>query len=301
MLYLKDKVKMGWQDLTSILHDAAKGINRLHMKVPPVLHRDLKGLNILIRKNGSACVADFGISKEDQDRAMTIGVGTLPWMAPEVLEGKRYSTKADVYSFGMIMYEVLARTVPFRELSRVEEIKQAIISGGRPEILGEVARACPEGYIDLMEKCWSPKVERRPIFTEILQKMSTIQKKLGSSESTMFPYVKPSSSGLASGALLTIPSGLAASSGSPSPSVPSSSSAPVHEGKKSMKSWDTAEVLNWMKSVDLVEFCEVFSQKRVRGTTLFRLDEKRLEEFGISAPYDRERILAELDMLKESL
>ena len=83
---------------------------------PPILHRDLKSLNILISQPVSsdhdficAKITDFGLSRENSlaNEMMTENTGTFHWMSPEVMDAKPYTHKADVYSYGIVLYEVI--------------------------------------------------------------------------------------------------------------------------------------------------------------------------------------------------
>ena len=106
--------------------DIAKGMHFMHGLKNPLMHRDLKSLNLLLAEpiEGpndlvQAKITDFGLARKFKDadggaEAMMTGqAGTFHWMAPEVLENCRYTEKADVYSFGIVMWEILAREPPF--------------------------------------------------------------------------------------------------------------------------------------------------------------------------------------------
>ena len=82
--------------------EIAKGVNYLHSFNPPILHRDLKSLNILLNKNLEVKIADFGWARL-RNVHMTRLRGTFQWMAPEVILKDNYTEKADVYSFGIIL------------------------------------------------------------------------------------------------------------------------------------------------------------------------------------------------------
>jgi len=90
--------------------DIARGMSYLHSLQPPILHRDLKALNLLVDKSFNVKVADFGIARPRVDDTMTF-CGTPKWTAPEVLRMNNYSEKADVFSFGVVCvgYGLLAR------------------------------------------------------------------------------------------------------------------------------------------------------------------------------------------------
>ncbi|KAJ0389497.1 hypothetical protein ATCC90586_011362 [Pythium insidiosum] len=79
----------------------AEALVYLHSRNPKLLHRDLKSKNILLTENGDAKLTDFGVSRQWEDLTLTAGVGSLLWMAPEVVFGERYDEKADIFSFGV--------------------------------------------------------------------------------------------------------------------------------------------------------------------------------------------------------
>ena len=81
--------------------DIARGMSYLHSLQPPILHRDLKALNLLVDNSFNVKVADFGIARPRVDDTMTF-CGTPKWTAPEVLRMNSYSEKADVFSFGVV-------------------------------------------------------------------------------------------------------------------------------------------------------------------------------------------------------
>lgn len=128
-----------------------------------LIHRNLKPENILIDKNGHIVVSDFGISclvdLDNQTQSRTVGVGTLKFMAPELLnESENYDNKVDVYSFGVIMFFVLTGgELPKISIIDVGNGKKAKI----PESVNQVAR-------ELINKCWSTRADDRPSFSEII-------------------------------------------------------------------------------------------------------------------------------------
>ena len=122
LLHKKTKFPdFSWDTRLDWLEDSASGLQYLHQQKPPIFHRDLKPPNILIRGDWRACLTDFGLAEFDQTLVMTKtkGVGTPVYQAPEVLTGK-YTTQADIWSLGVVMFEVMTRQLPYSGMSEVE-------------------------------------------------------------------------------------------------------------------------------------------------------------------------------------
>ncbi|EGZ13402.1 hypothetical protein PHYSODRAFT_335179 [Phytophthora sojae] len=100
-------------DKVLIAYHTAQALMYLHSLSPIVIHRDLKSKNVLLSKDLEAKLADFGASRERQEHTMTAGVGTLLWMAPEVMLAERYTEKADIFSFGVLLSELDTQKLPY--------------------------------------------------------------------------------------------------------------------------------------------------------------------------------------------
>ncbi|KAK2973629.1 hypothetical protein RJ640_029621 [Escallonia rubra] len=154
-----------------IARDAAFGMEYLHGK--NIVHFDLKSHNFLMNMRDPlrpVCkIGDLGLSKIKQKTLVSGGVrGTIPWMAPELLNSESMVTeKVDVYSFGIVMWELLAGEEPYTSM-RSEEIIAGIIKGNlRPEI----PCWCDPAWRSLMERCWSSDPDARPAFSEIAKEL----------------------------------------------------------------------------------------------------------------------------------
>ena len=149
-----------------ILLDAARGMEYLHSL--NIIHRDVKPGNILVGDDFSAAVSDFGTSRVCKDR-MTPTVGTAIYMAPDLVESTSYTKKADVYSFGITMWEVMERRSPFPSSQPIDIIFSAK-AGVRPTFTSN----CP--LQDLIRACWDANPEIRPSFAAIEAQLEELQK-----------------------------------------------------------------------------------------------------------------------------
>eukprot|EP01135_Chromosphaera_perkinsii_P005347 Nk52_evm28s343 gene=Nk52_evmTU28s343 len=159
-----------------IAKDIALGMNFLHKLRPPVIHYDLKSLNILIDNYGNAKISDLGIARLKSETAMkrkkVRQIGTPAWMAPELLEvdeSNPATTKVDVYSYGVILWEILTRKQPYKSLTAaaiVSKVKQ----GHRPSIPPD----CPAELNSLIKACWEQAPEKRPTFENILSMLGSL-------------------------------------------------------------------------------------------------------------------------------
>jgi len=168
---LHDKnINMPWSLRKKISLDIAKGVLYLHSFEIPVLHRDLKSLNILLDDNFNGKLADFGWTRMKAN-VMTCKIGTYQWMAPEVIEGQRYTEKADVFSFGIILWELATRKPPYYGIDGTEVSIRVIKENMRPKIL---EKECPAGFLILMKDCWQREQDKRPSFLQIIERLEVM-------------------------------------------------------------------------------------------------------------------------------
>ena len=154
--------------------DIARGMHCMHSQKQPLLHRDLKSLNILLSEKiegpnslVNCKVADFGLTRADDSDGLKSQVGTFHWMAPEVLENRPYSLEADVYSFGIVMWEILARQPPFADYSHHKIMYNVINYKERPP-LNKIPSDCPDGLPMIMRACWEQDPKKRPNFGDVI-------------------------------------------------------------------------------------------------------------------------------------
>ena len=145
--------------------EIAQGINYLHSFNPPILHRDLKSLNILLDKNYVIKIADFGWARL-RNNQMTKMRGTFQWMAPEVISKENYTEKADVYSFGIILWEFWSKDPPYKGV-KAKEVANNVKNN--PKYRPIIPNNCPEEIGELMELCWDANPKKRPTFLEIIK------------------------------------------------------------------------------------------------------------------------------------
>merc|ERR1711974_267070 len=151
---------------------------------PPIIHRDLKSLNLMLLRpvrdeltTPHIKLADFGFARLEE-RAMTQGVGTKHWMAPEVLRGTDYTTKADVFSFAMVAFEVVFRQVPFERLD-AHQVARHTLAGIRPDMDDASSDgAAPPEMLDVIRACWHQEADQRPSFVEVRQRIEEFSPEL---------------------------------------------------------------------------------------------------------------------------
>ncbi|KAI1237164.1 Mitogen-activated protein kinase kinase kinase MLT, partial [Lamprotornis superbus] len=145
--------------------DIAKGMHYLHMEAPvKVIHRDLKSRNVVIAADGVLKICDFGASRFHSHTTHMSLVGTFPWMAPEVIQSLPVSETCDTYSYGVVLWEMLTREVPFKGL---EGLQVAWLVVEKNERL-TIPSSCPRSFAELMHQCWDADSKKRPSFKQII-------------------------------------------------------------------------------------------------------------------------------------
>jgi len=145
--------------------DIAKSLAYLHSL--GIIHRDVKTTNFLVGEDFTVKMIDFGVSRVLTTSLMTT-VGTPTFMAPEVLGGKTvYTELADVYSFGLVIYELLSGAEPYADVPALS-LAMEVLKGVRPTLRPEVVNRANPDFIVMMKQCWSKEESDRPGFKEIM-------------------------------------------------------------------------------------------------------------------------------------
>ncbi|EOY01835.1 hypothetical protein QUC31_013582 [Theobroma cacao] len=177
--HLKEKGALNPATAINFALDIARGMAYLHNEPNVIIHRDLKPRNVLL-VNSSADhlkVGDFGLSKlikvqnSHDVYKMTGETGSYRYMAPEVFKHRKYDKKVDVFSFAMILYEMLEGDPPFSHYEPYEAAKY-VAEGHRPTFRSK--SYLPE-LKDLTDKCWAADMNQRPSFLEILKRLEKIK------------------------------------------------------------------------------------------------------------------------------
>lgn len=193
--YLKEKKRLDPERAVSYALDIARGMNYLHEHKPdPIIHRDLKPSNLL-RDAKHLKVTDFGLSLPKYDsasentgsaRSVNDSVrkphkgSSCRYMAPELYRNDPdYDRSVDVFSFALIVQEMMEGSPPFNFTQTPEEVAKLYANEGRRPPFRHHARRYPNGLKELIEECWSKTPSERPSFAEIIPRLTDIQRDLG--------------------------------------------------------------------------------------------------------------------------
>ncbi|KAJ6249674.1 mitogen-activated protein kinase kinase kinase 20 [Anaeramoeba flamelloides] len=167
---LHSKKDLNNKQKIQIAIDVANGIKYLHQN--HLVHRDLKSPNVLLTEKGKAKITDFGLSKT-MNTSMTFMnntiVGTPRWMAPELLRGEQnYTNKVDIYAFGILLWEISTRKIPFEGFGPFQLSGLIGFQGQRPELSEK------DLFFDLIKKCWDQDPKVRPKIETIINDLENL-------------------------------------------------------------------------------------------------------------------------------
>lgn len=167
--------KLAFKVVIQLALDLSRGLAYLHAK--KIVHRDVKSENMLLDTKRNLKIADFGVARVEASnpKDMTGETGTLGYMAPEVLDGKPYNRKCDVYSFGICLWETYCCDMPYPDLSFTEMTHAVVHQNLRPTI----PRCCPTALGHVMRKCWDQHPDKRPEMAHVVQLIEAIDTSKG--------------------------------------------------------------------------------------------------------------------------
>ncbi|XP_069549020.1 mitogen-activated protein kinase kinase kinase 21 [Brachyistius frenatus] len=158
----------------------ARGMHYLHEEaVVPIIHRDLKSSNILLLETienddigrKTLKITDFGLAREWHKTTKMSAAGTYSWMAPEVIKSSLFSKGSDVWSYGVLLWELLTGEVPYRGIDGLAVAYGVAVN----KLTLPIPSTCPEPFAKLMEECWDQDPHVRPSFSCILEQLSAIE------------------------------------------------------------------------------------------------------------------------------
>mmetsp|Transcript_44626 Transcript_44626/g.112459 ORF Transcript_44626/g.112459 Transcript_44626/m.112459 type:complete len:909 (-) Transcript_44626:74-2800(-) len=190
---LNDKsAVVDWPLFFKFAKDMVRGTWCLHSWKPQIVHRDLKTLNLLVDQNNTVKVCDFGQSRFTEGQASNSTLaklrGTYHYCAPEVYFGKRFTTKSDVFSIGVILWELVVRVIrgiyqqPYSEFKQLVFDFQIIIQTAKKNLRPTIPETCPKPVKDLISVCWDPVAENRPECVELLDMLTDIEERFKKNE-----------------------------------------------------------------------------------------------------------------------
>jgi len=157
---------INWKNKLDKLECIMEGLKYIHNA--KIIHRDFHSGNILM---GTILpiISDLGLSKSSTESTNDKEIyGIMPYVAPEILQGKIYTVASDIYSFGMIMWEFMTGRRPFWDKDHDAGLIINICDGLRPPIVTNA----PESYIKLMQECWDSDPNKRPTATDISKRLN---------------------------------------------------------------------------------------------------------------------------------
>ncbi|KAL4422446.1 hypothetical protein ABPG75_008643 [Micractinium tetrahymenae] len=184
---------MPWTRRLEMALGAARGMLVLHAASPPILHRDLKSPNLLIDENWTVKVSDFNLSKimAAENKTSSLAAMNPRWLAPEIMSGEGASQASDMFSFGVVLWELMTWQLPWGT-AKPWKIINLVLNGGRLELPprdslpGDDTPAFTglDRYVALVKRCWAHNPFDRPTFSEVIPELRSLLEEAKSSTAT---------------------------------------------------------------------------------------------------------------------
>jgi len=169
---IENRGKMDSQQMLDFAYDIARGMEYLHRN--SIIHRDLKSFNILLDENLNVKIADFGIARVKSNTSTMTTTGTIAWTAPEILRHESYDEKSDVYSYAIVLWEIVSEgEIPFDD--DFQSPMEAGIAVATGQIRPTLPRDTDQNWAGLMERCWKEDPTARPSFTDIMEQIKKFE------------------------------------------------------------------------------------------------------------------------------
>jgi len=194
------KIDIGWQRAFNFAKEMVKGVDNLHSWTPQVVHRDLKSLNLMVNEQWHVKVADFGLSRFNTDTHKETLVkmrGTFAYCAPEVYFGEQFSTKADVFSIAIILWEIVTRCIkreymrPYQEFPHLHFDFQIIIQTAKKGLRPTIPVGAPEGFVNLIKNAWDHEADKRHDCPAILSQLEVLEQDFHNNQDTWNKLIEP--------------------------------------------------------------------------------------------------------------
>ncbi|XP_033149701.1 mitogen-activated protein kinase kinase kinase 7 [Drosophila busckii] len=162
-----------FENLLNLMRQCVKGLAYLHGRDPIIMHRDVKPANMVLTSNYRKLkICDFGLVKSVAS-TNTVNIGSAVYTAPEIYNTKKYDEMCDVYSFGVMFWEVMSQRKPFENCTFEHLMNQVLIQKERPDINAVKNSEISEQIKEIIELCWQENSDARPSMKALEDKLNT--------------------------------------------------------------------------------------------------------------------------------
>jgi serine/threonine protein kinase len=188
---LSERGRLPWDEAAALALQITSALTVAHRQEPAIIHRDLKPENIMVLADGTVKVMDFGIAKVLQaiSRTTTQSVGTLQYMSPEQIDAHEIDARSDLYSLGLVLYEMLSGGAPFASASP-RELLNLQCTAPAPELSDEVRTGLPAGIERLVFSLLEKKPEDRPESAAKVAETLEVFRPAGGARASAAPAIK---------------------------------------------------------------------------------------------------------------